>query len=297
MNQLEMFLSFIKFEKRYSDHTLISYQTDLEQFKTYMKLTYEQEDIVDVSHSFIRSWMVSLINAGDKATTINRKISTLKSFYKYLLKKEAITVNPTSKLTRPKTPKKLPTFIDENAAKILMTNIEADGSDMENYRDMVMMEMLYSTGIRRSELMNLTMNNVDASKLQIKVYGKGKKERIVPISSELFNKVEKLVGINFKQDFTDKEDFIFLTIKGKKIYPELIYQTIKKQLSHVTTTSKKSPHVMRHTFATHLLNNGADLNAIKDLMGHSSLASTQVYTHNSIEKLKNVYKQAHPKAQ
>lgn len=296
MNEVKSFLSYIEFEKRYSPHTLLSYSNDIDQFSSFCQRTFDEPNILNANHTYIRSWMVSLLEAGDKASTINRKVSSLKSLYKYLLKRKLIDSNPTARLTRPKTPKRLPTFIDEKATVGLMEQINENIEEMEGYRNMVMMEIFYTTGLRRSELMNLTPASIDSHKLQIKVMGKGGKERIIPISHDLLQKMETLLEFNRQLDCSDKEDYLFLTIKGKKVYPELIYSIIKKQLSHVTTLQKRSPHVMRHTFATHLLNNGADLNAIKDLMGHSSLASTQVYTHNSIEKLKNIYKQAHPKA-
>lgn len=296
MSVVESFLKYIQYEKRYSSYTLSAYSLDLEQFFLYVKSNYEETDPTKVTHSMIRSWVVALMEIEDKTSTINRKISTLKSFYKYLLKTGVIQLNPTGRVIRPKMPKRLPTFVDEKSMEKLFETFQYNEEDSEAYRNTLILEMLYTTGIRRSELMNLKERDFDAYNLQIKVLGKRKKERIIPITRAMMERVQQMILLNKKNQIDNSEGFVFLTGKGTKIYPELIYSITKNHLSHVTTNQKKSPHVLRHSFATHLLNHGAEINAIKELMGHSSLASTQVYTHNTIDKLKAIFKQAHPKA-
>lgn len=296
MSVVESFLKYIQYEKRYSSHTLDAYSLDLEQFASYLQSNFEETDLTKATHSMIRSWVVALMEIEDKTSTINRKISTLKSFYKYLLRTGVTQSNPTGRVIRPKMPKRLPTFVEEKSMEKLFDTFQYDDNDFEGYRNTLILEMLYTTGIRRSELMNLRERDFDAYHLQVKVLGKRKKERIIPITKSVMVRIQQMIQLNKKNHPDHAEGFVFLTAKGVKIYPELIYSITKNHLSHVTTNQKKSPHVLRHSFATHLLNHGAEINAIKELMGHSSLASTQVYTHNTIDKLKAVFKQAHPKA-
>ncbi len=296
MRAEESFLKYIQYEKRYSNHTLQSYTADLSQFSSFLVLQFEEKDITKATHSMVRSWVVSLMELKEKASTINRKISTLKSLYKYFLKMGLNDNNPTSRLIRPKMEKRLPTFIEEKGMEKLFETFDYNEENTESYRNTLILEMLYSTGIRRSELMNLKQGDIDTYNLQIKVLGKRRKERIIPVTQKLISRTNVLIQLNKENAKDATNQYLFLTNKGEKIYPELIYSITKQHLSHVTTNIKKSPHVLRHSFATHLLNHGAEINAIKELMGHASLASTQVYTHNTIDKLKSIFKQAHPKA-
>ncbi len=293
----EKFLQYIKYEKRYSPNTCIAYQSDLEQFYTYIYNTYNISEITEVDHQIIRSWLASLMETGIQARSINRKITTLKSFYKYLLREKILTVNPTIKIVSPKTPKKLPVFVEEANMQTMLDDAEIS-DEYAKVRNILMLEVLYNTGIRLSELINLKQEDIDTVNLTIKVLGKRNKERIIPITKMLKDKILYFSEIKAKQGITslEKENFIFLTNFGKKLYPKLVYRVVNYYLSGITTINKKSPHVLRHTFATHMLNNGADLNAIKEILGHSNLSATQVYTHNTINKLKSIYKQAHPRA-
>lgn len=293
---LDSFLNYIQYEKRYSKHTSDCYRLDITQFSKYIKEEYELEKLVEVKHLHIRSWVVNLVTKGLSAKSINRKISSLKSFYKYLKKKEEITLNPTNKIIAPKLSKRLPKFIQTENLERLFTYEEAFGDNFQGLRDRLIMELLYSTGMRRSELINLKDRDVDFHKNQIKVLGKGNKERVIPIHQKLLSLLKEY-KVSRDTEFSNlKEDWLILTNSGKPCYPKFIYNKVVKYLSIVTTSKDKSPHVLRHSFATHLTDQGAELNAVKTLLGHSSLAATQVYTHNSIEKLKKVYEKAHPKA-
>lgn len=286
----------MEFEKRYSEHTLAAYRHDLAQFSDFLAGAFELEDLSKVAHAEIRAWMVDLIEQGLAASTVNRKIATLKSFYKFLLRSGEIQKDPTYKIKSLKKPRRLPVFIQETAIdKILDEWVYSD--DFEGQRDRMVIEFLYLTGVRLSELIGLQWRQIDLQKGEIKVLGKGKKYRIIPLSNSLIKNIicyQKL----FRETFSNIEesDYFIVRITREPAYPMLIYRIVRNQLDLSVQTSKRSPHVLRHTFATHLLNKGADLNAVKDLLGHASLAATQVYTHNSIEKLKAVFEQAHPKA-
>ncbi|MEI7978916.1 MAG: tyrosine-type recombinase/integrase [Bacteroidota bacterium] len=289
------FLHYLQFEKKYSNHTRTSYQTDLIQFENYISSTYNFQQISLISHVHIKSWLVKMINEGVKNRSVARKISTLKSYYNFLLREQIVLVNPLTKVQTPKIEKRLPEFVETAS----MVNLFDESSlnpyfktDFEGKRNKLIVLLFYTTGIRLSELMNLTESNIDFYKKQIKVLGKRNKERIIPITTELI-----LLIKDFQIDKTElkfENQYLLTTNKGDQIYPKLIYNCVKTHLSLVTTLSKRSPHVLRHTYATHLLNQGAELNAIKELLGHSSLAATQVYTHNSIQQLKEVYKK-HPR--
>jgi integrase/recombinase XerC len=288
---IESFLKYLKFEKRFSRHTLVSYQTDLKQFKEFLSAFDSTPEAA--THIDVRAWIVSLVENQINARSINRKIATLRSFYKFLLKREIITTDPSSRIKVLKTAKRLPQFVKQSELNILLDQFDFKNS-LNGWRDRVMLEVLYGTGIRLSELVNLEVKDIDLNKQTIKVLGKRNKERVIPFSNGL--KVVILDYMKAKEGLITKNDFFLITNKGEKVYPEFVYRIIKKYLKNYTSADKTSPHVLRHTFATHLLNKGADLNAVKDLLGHSSLAATQVYTHNSIEKLKKVFDQAHPKA-
>lgn len=291
--QVQSFLNYIEFEKRYSKHTLESYANDLQQFETF--LLRDETELLQVSHLHIRNWMVSMMEQKITTRTVNRKISTLKSFYKFLLRRSIIKKNPLTKVQSPKISKRLPVFVDTIGIDKLLHQTEFP-EGYEGARDRIILELLYGTGMRRSELLNLKESDIDSYQLQIKVLGKGNKERLIPLHRNLIQSVQHFIAEKKKQFESQEGNFLLTDNKGKKATPALIYTTVKKYLNLVTTVDKRSPHTLRHTFATHLMNNGADINAVKELLGHSSLAATQVYTHNTIDKLKNIYKQAHPKA-
>ena len=292
---VQRFLKHLEFEKRYSAHTIIAYKNDLSQFSKFLLITFDIPTIMNAGHTHIRSWNAQLIEDGITPRSINRKLSSLKSYFKFLQNKELLKTNPAAKITSPKVPKRLPVYVEKENINLLFSAVEFE-NDFEGLRDRLILEMFYATGMRRAELINLKTSDIDFFNNNIKVLGKGKKERIIPIHSQLKNLISEYEKMKAKMFESRDEFYLFVTGKGKKVYPNLVYKIVKKYLSLITTLEKKSPHVLRHTFATHLSNSGADLNAIKELLGHSSLASTQVYTHNTIEKLKEIHKQAHPKA-
>jgi len=292
---IKQYIDYIQLERRYSIHTINAYSADLIQFSNYLEIVYSV-NILEANFSIIRSWLVNLNSKDISKRSINRKITTLRSFYKYHLSRQNIEANPVTKLSLLKTDKKLPVFVEEEGMENLLNDIEFPDTYI-GHLDRTIIELFYSTGIRLSELVNLRNDQIDWEAQQLKVLGKRNKERIVPLTNPMIAQL-KLYNVHKNKEIINMENdiYFFLTENGKKIYDKLVYRKIKLYLSLVTTISKKSPHVLRHTFATHLLNKGADLNAIKEILGHASLAATQVYTHNSIEKLKNVYKQAHPRA-
>jgi integrase/recombinase XerC len=292
---LQSFLDYLKFEKRYSVHTITSYQADLTDFIDYLNTELGGVSLKDVNHSFVRSWLAGLKDKELSAKSINRKISSLKSFFKYHLKIGNIDVTPMAKVISPKIPSRLPVFIKEEDTIKLINALEQSTEDWKSLNARILISIFYATGMRLSELINLREKQVDFSNSQIKVLGKGNKERIIPVSKEIVQMIKDYQQLK-KKEFEHTEDTLLVTEKGKKIYPKYAYLLVNKLLGQASTLDKKSPHVLRHTFATHLMNNGADLNAVKELLGHSSLASTQVYTHNTIEKLKDIHKKAHPKA-
>jgi integrase/recombinase XerC len=291
---IQPFLDYLKFEKRYSKHTVISYETDLVSFFDYIIIQYGETPLNQLSHIYIRSWLASLKDAGLTAKSINRKISSLKSFFKYQLKAGAIKQTPMAKIVSPKNEKRLPGFVADKDIKILFDHVEFPDT-WQGKTERLIMLLFYNTGMRLSEVIGLNDNKVNSFNHTLKILGKGNKERIVPISSEILNEI-KIYQQQRNNLIVHRTDLLFITEKGKGLSPRNVYSSVKKYLSLVTTIEKRSPHVLRHTFATHLMNNGADLNAVKELLGHSSLAATQIYTHNTIEKLKNIYKKAHPKA-
>ena len=288
------FIDYLKYEKRYSSHTVLSYHKDLDDFCQYLFSFYQIEKINQVSSTMIRSWLADLMNKGRSPRTINRKLSTLKSWFRYLQQVALIDKNPAVSIQSLKTSKRLPVYMDRQAMDVLFHNIDFP----EGYKGLterMILQLLYETGIRRSELIDLKTKNVDFGISQIKVLGKGNKERIIPISKNLCCCLKEYLSEKEKLPNCD-ETFLLVTPQGNKLYDKYVYRIVKKYLSLITSEEKKSPHVLRHTFATMLMNNGADLNAVKELLGHSSLAATQIYTHNNIAQLKEVYKQAHPKS-
>lgn len=289
------FFDYLKFEKRYSPHTLEAYKSDLEQFEGFVKETYDVNEVGDIESMHIRAWMVHLIDQQITPRTINRKLSTLKTFFKYQLKKKAISGNPMAKIQPPKSGKRLPVFVSRPNMERLFDSFKYP-EGFEGVRDRLVLETFYTLGVRVSELVNMRLRDFDWSARQVKILGKGSKERLVPFAARYEQSVGAYIT-NRKEVFPDiEEPSLFLNDKGQKVNSGFVYRLVNRYLSMVTTVEKKSPHVLRHSFATHLSDSGADLNAIKELLGHSSLAATQVYTHNSIEKLRRVYKQAHPKA-
>jgi integrase/recombinase XerC len=292
----DRFLDYIAHEKRYSPHTITSYQTDLDQLQNYLADQYDLADTTLATHQMIRSWIVSLLENGLSPRSVNRKITTLKSYFRFLVKEKLIDDNPMSKILSPRTSSPLPVFVEEEQMQKLFEEVEF-GKGFEAARDRLIIELLYHTGMRVSELAGLNDNDVDVIHGHLKVTGKRNKERIIPFTRNMGERIQEYQQEKITQ-FSGKvlPGNLFLTRKGKKIYPRLVYNIVNRYLSQVTTLSKRSPHVIRHTFATHMLNHGADLNAIKDILGHSNLSATQVYTHNTIEKLKTAYKLAHPRA-
>lgn len=298
MQETDLFLNYLTVERRFSKHTIISYKTDLSQFSKFIKDTYELENIKDVSHLYIRSWVVSLMENGIDPKSVNRKITALRSFYKFLIKTEVIDKNPMLKIQAPKVSKKLPEFLDEKKMDVLFDNMSNGGDLYEEVRDFLILDFFYRTGVRLSELIELKINNVNLHNLTITVTGKRNKVRQIPITIGFKQDLEKYLKL--RKDFLSSLNldchYFFTDNKGNKMYPVFVYRIVKSNIKMVSTGKKKSPHILRHTFATTMLNNGADINAIKELLGHSNLSATQVYTHNTIEKLKEVYKQAFPKA-
>ena len=299
---IQSFLDYLKYEKRYSHHTIISYETDLRDFDNYIHNQYGDTKLKEINHGFIRGWLAGLKGNGLTSKSINRKISTLRSFFKYLLRTGKLEISPMANVMAPKNAKRLPVYIKEQETKELMRALSGATEDWKTLNAKMLIILFYNTGMRLSELINLREKQLDFGRFQIKVLGKGNKERIIPVSKGLVKSIDDYRQLK-KKEFVGKDSFgektgetLLVTEKGKKLYPKYAYLLVRQYLGEAGTLDKKSPHVLRHTFATHLMNGGADLNAVKELLGHSSLASTQIYTHNSIEKLKNVYKKAHPKA-
>ncbi len=290
---VDKFLEYLRYEKKQSSHTTLAYQTDLQQFQNYLLAVYQITDLHAFNHLQIRSWMAHMMNEGIGARSIARKLSSLKSFYKFLMKEDLVQQNPLIKIQAPKISKKLPVFVEEKSMDRLLTDIEFP-DNFEGKRDFLIIQMYYGTGMRQAELIGLKLNQIDALKNQVKVLGKRNKERIIPITNELNQQIESFLG--FCKQEAIQSDYLFCNQLGNPLYPRKVYDLVHKYLSMVSTIQKRSPHVLRHTYATHMLNNGADLNAIKELLGHASLSATQVYTHNSIERLKQVYKNKHPRA-
>jgi integrase/recombinase XerC len=289
--RISHFLDYLKKNKRYSVHTLTAYKTDLNQLQNYLVAQYELK--IELANSeILRSWIVDLLENGTQNKSVNRKISSTKSFYKYMLREGVINKNPTDKLISPKVSKPLPNFIREKEMDNLLDSFVFEDS-FKGVRDRLILELLYSSGIRLSELIGVKLSDVNFVQQSMKVLGKRNKERIVPLHREV---IATMNGYIEQRQQVKNDENLLLTDSGKKMYPKFVYRKVNYYLGQVTTASKKSPHVLRHTFATHMLNNGADLNTIKEILGHANLSATEIYTHNTIEKLKNIYKQAHPRA-
>jgi integrase/recombinase XerC len=294
---LERFIQYIKFEKRYSPHTVSAYQSDLEQFIRF--LNYPEETIThpsEITHHLIRNWMVELMNQKLTARSVNRKIATLRKYFKFLLQEGIITNNPASKINTPKIPKNLPVVVEDVKLTQMLDDNTVFSDDFKGLRDKLVIETLFGTGIRLSELIGIKETDINIYEGTVKVLGKRNKQRIIPINNELKLLMARYLEVKKSENFNNNSLALLVTDKGADAYPKLIYLIVNKYLAYISTQNKKSPHVLRHTFATSLLNRGADLNAIKELLGHANLSATQIYTHNSVERLKSIYKQAHPKA-
>ncbi|MDF7813022.1 tyrosine-type recombinase/integrase [Hymenobacter sp. YC55] len=295
---MDLFFNYLRSERRYSSHTLLSYQTDLRQFADYLKSTYELTDLAQADHTLIRSWVVQLMQQDLDPRTVNRKIACLRSYFKFLLTTGVIGRNPMLRIKAPKMAKKLPEFVPEDSLNGLLNSFEFPDTFI-GARDQLVLELLYGTGIRLSELIGITPDDVNLHGNTVRVTGKGNKQRLVPLNKSLVAVIERYIAFR-KREIPNPDNThaaLLVTDKGEPMYEKLVYRTVKHYLSQITTASaQQHPHVLRHSFATHLLNKGADLNAIKDLLGHANLAATQVYTHLSIDKLKSVFEQAHPKA-
>jgi integrase/recombinase XerC len=293
---IDSFLKYLQFEKRVSHHTVLAYQNDLVQFQNFLHKNFPEESAQHADYGMVRMWIVSLVEEAHEPQTVNRKIAALRSFFKYLLREEVISKDPMMKIRVMKTKKKLPVFVKENEIdSVIDKPADEDESPFEHARNKLAIELLYSTGIRLSELINLEVNRIDLRNNVIKVLGKRNKERVIPFPATLKPQVQDYLKLRNKTVDLKAEKYLLVTEKGEKCYPMLIQRMIRRYLL-ASSVDKKSPHVLRHTYATHLLDKGAEINAVKDLLGHSSLAATQVYTHNSMEKLKKVFQQAHPKA-
>jgi integrase/recombinase XerC len=285
------FIEYLKIEKGYAAHTLLAYEKDLLSFQSFLEKTYNIKDISSVSYVYVRAWTVQLMEQGMSMKTINRKMSTLRSLFKFLLKNETLHNNPMSAHKPLKNEKKV--IVAFSKKEMQKVNELMNGDDFESVRDKVVIELLYTTGMRRAELLKLQLSNIDFHQKQLKVLGKRNKERNIPILEETIKLLDKYIVLRNKLPY--KDDKLIVTKKGKPAYDSLIYRIVHKYMSLVSPKEKLSPHVLRHAFATHLLDEGSDLNSVKELLGHSSLASTQVYTHTSLQKLKETYHKAHPR--
>ncbi|MFM1875512.1 MAG: hypothetical protein RL266_1249 [Bacteroidota bacterium] len=291
------FISYISKEKRFSRHTVTAYSKDLTQFLYHIQHNLEIDNIQEVDHHDIRSWIISILEDEKlQPVTVNRKISCLRSLYKYMVRNGFVQKNPMERITSLKTTKKLPLFLEQSQMERLLNDLDF-GDDFAGVRDKLIIELLYCTGMRRAELIGLKTTDINWSKSELKVLGKRNKERIIPLSSNMMMLVEEYVQ-KAAAAFPNFKHSVYLVVSdiGQKMSDGFVYRKVNRYLRLVTTIEKRSPHILRHTFATHMLNNGADLNAIKELLGHANLSATQVYTHNSIDKLTQIYKQAHPRA-
>lgn len=285
------FLKYIAFEKRFSAHTVKSYQSDLEQFSQYISIQFNTTELNQATQLMVRSWILSLMDSGISPRSVNRKVASLRAYFKFALKREEIRKNPMEKVKLLKVQKELPSFADEKQFSEIL-----DSTEFKDPQDQIIIEILYGTGIRLAELLGLKHSDFNYGDNTVKVLGKRNKERIIPLARPLIALIKNYINEKSHENKLDHDPYLIVNKSGTKAYPMLVYRVVKNFLDGVQSSDKKSPHALRHSFATHLLNKGADLNAVKDLLGHSSLAATQVYTHNTMEKLKSTFDQAHPKA-
>jgi len=287
------FLKYLEYEKRYSKNTIKSYNNDLQQFIVFCEVTIGTFEPDTITERHVRAWIVDLSKSNISPRSINRKITTLRVFFKFIKRLNIIDQNPLEKFSRLKQKKELPWFVDEPTMEKLFSEVDFS-EEYEGVRDKMILELFYATGMRLSELINIKVQDLDLGKSSVKVLGKRNKERIIPLYDTIGDRLIPYLKIRKEQQ--SNTDYLFLTKKGRKVYEKFVYRLVNSCLAKVTTMEKKSPHVLRHTFATHMLNNGADLNSVKEILGHASLSATQVYTHNTFEKIRNIYKQAHPRS-
>ena len=290
----DRFINFLKFEKRYSAHTITAYEMEVENLLKFLES--ENMPFEEVDYKFLRYYFSTLREQGKEASSVNRAISSIKSYYKFLVREELIAKNPMALIKAMKTAKRLPVVVEKEKMVKLLEQLDQEAEDFERRRDFIVLELLFGTGIRLAELLKIKESDIDLYNKKILIFGKRSKERFVPIHKTLVGELEKYLQQKKAQQFQNISEELIVSKEGKPAYAKMIYQIVKKYLSMITSQKKRSPHVLRHTFATALLDNGADLNAIKELLGHAGLTATQVYTHNSAERLKSIYKQAHPKA-
>ncbi len=292
---IQAFIDHLKFEKRYSAHTIRSYRDDLDGFSVFIKEEFDGMAIPEISPAVVRSWLANLKDGGLSSRSINRKISALKSWFKFLIRVGEVVQSPMAAILSPKAGKRLPVYVEQKDISDLFKRVDFP-DNWEGRTDRLLLMILYHTGIRLSELVGLKEGQIDAANRAIKVLGKGNKERVIPVNPEMLQFIAEYREKKRAELAAPDTVFLLVSAKGKKLYPKYVYRAVHNYLAKITTIDQKSPHVLRHTFATHLMNEGAELNSVKELLGHASLAATQVYTHNSIEKLKEIYKKAHPKA-
>ncbi len=294
-NAIPKFIDYLKFEKRYSANTIRSYEDDLRALDVFLKQEFGDMELKEITPAVVRSWLASLKDNGMGSRTIVRKISTLRSFYKHLLRNGIVDVSPMTAIIAPKTNKRLPVFVEQEDMAVLFEQVTFP-DDWTGWTDRLLLAILYHTGIRLSELIGIKETHIDEGRKTIKVLGKGNKERVIPVDPRLIDAIKEYRQHKRAELESPDPQYLLVTEKGRKLYPQYVYRVTTSYLAQVTTIEKKSPHVLRHTFATHLMNAGAELNSVKELLGHASLAATQIYTHNTIEKLKDIYRKAHPKA-
>lgn len=290
----DRFISFLTFEKRYSPHTIAAYESEVKNFLDFLEI--EKVPFEEVDHKLMRYYFSLFRERGKQATSINRAISVLRSFYKFLQREQLMEKNPVRLVQALKTPKKLPVVVEKEKLNKLLNQMGAEADSFESMRDFIIMELLFGTGIRLSELLQIKESDIDFYNKKILILGKRNKLRFVPIYSSLIHELKLYLDKKRESKLQNNSEHLIVTKEGKKAYPKLVYRVVNKYLTMITSQKKRSPHILRHSFATSLLDNGADLNAIKELLGHAGLSATQIYTHNSVERLKNIYKQAHPKA-
>lgn len=291
----ESFLDYLRFEKHYSQHTVRSYDNDIGQFFSFIQEHKGSDELSGIASTDIRSWMIHMIDSGYSTVSVHRKISSLRTFFRYAMRSGELKINPVENITLPKRNKRLPVFLEEESLDRLL-DVYDFGEGYSGKRNRMIIDMLYTTGMRRAELISLRIDDIDLPERVVRVLGKRNKQRIIPLLGSFCDDLASYIDLRM-DNYPDKsEGWLFLTDRGNKLYDKFVYNTVRKYLGMVTTVEKKSPHVLRHTFATHMLNHGADLNSIKEMLGHANLSATQVYTHNTFEKLKKVYKQAHPRA-
>lgn len=293
MIRIDDFLKYLQAEKRYALHTVKAYKNDLNQFHAFCQETGCEG--MDLNYRTIRSWVVFLMDSDYSTRTVHRKLTSLSSYCKYLIKEGDLESNPVDRVLKPKLNKRVPAFVEEGKMELLLDEFDF-GEDFTGIRNRLILDLLYQTGMRRSELIGLTLGSVDREGRSVKVSGKRGKERIIPINEELSGALERYLNIRNEVAKSNQGDHLIVTLKGAPAYDKLVYRVVNRYLTLVTTLDRRSPHILRHTFATHMLNRGADLNAIKELLGHANLSATQVYTHNTYKKLKSIYNQAHPRA-